>query len=69
MIACNVVFGLAHYFTLRWRWQWCLFAFAGGMGFSHNLHQNAELLPVIVIHWIVTYLNTPRMPGSNSGRS
>ncbi len=62
VVICNLAFGLMHYFTLRWRWQWCVGAFIGGLGFSMNFHTQSDLLLIAGIHWAVTYLNTPRPP-------
>ena len=63
MIAANLAFGVLHYFTLRWKWPWCLLAFLGGMALSRNFAQNFDLALIIGIHWLATYLNTPRLPG------
>jgi hypothetical protein len=63
VIASNVAFGLIHYFTLRWKWQWCLGAFLGGMAFSRQLHEHSDLLIIVGIHWVATTINTPRLPG------
>ncbi len=64
VIASNLVFALAHYFTLRWKWQWCLAAFIGGMALSRQFAEQENLILVIFIHWIATFINTPRLPGS-----
>ena len=66
IIISNTVFGILHYFTLRWRWRWCLMAGIGGMFFSHNFTNHHDLLLIAGIHWVMTYLNTPRPP--NGGR-
>ena len=63
IIASNVAFGALHYFTLRWKWPWCVAAFLGGMALSRNLDQNFDLALVIALHWVATFINTPRMPG------
>ena len=63
IVLANLAFGVLHYFTLRWKWQWCLGAFVGGMLFSRMLHTHADLALVIGVHWISTFLNTPRPPG------
>ena len=62
-IASNLAFGLMHYFTLRWKWQWCLFAFLGGVGLSRQFHAQEDFLMIVAIHWIATFINTPREPG------
>ena len=64
VIASNAAFGLLHYFTLRWKWQWCVLAFVGGLALSRNFHQQQDLALVIALHWIATFINTPRMPGA-----
>ena len=63
VVLSNLVFGVLHYFTLRWKWQWCFGAFVGGMLFSRMLHTHSDLALVIAVHWISTFLNTPRPPG------
>ena len=63
VIAANVLFGAVHYFTLRWRWQWCLATALGGLAFSRQIHLHFDLALVIGIHWVATFLNTPRLPG------
>ncbi|MFU8817556.1 MAG: CPBP family intramembrane glutamic endopeptidase [Pseudomonadales bacterium] len=63
VIASNAIFALMHYFTLRWKWQWCVAAFLGGMALSRQFGLHADLALVIGIHWIATFLNTPRLPG------
>ncbi|MBX3706347.1 MAG: CPBP family intramembrane metalloprotease [Pseudomonadales bacterium] len=67
VVVSNVLFGLMHYFTLRWRWQWCLAACIGGMALSRNFGIHHDLVLVIGIHWVATYLNTPRPPGRRLG--
>lgn len=64
----NVAFGALHYFTLRWKWHWCLAAFLGGMALSRQMNEHFDLAMVIVIHWIATYINTPRLPGRSVTR-
>jgi hypothetical protein len=63
VLTANLAFGAMHYFTLRWKWPWCLAAFLGGIALSRNLNQNFDLALVIAIHWVATYINTPRLPG------
>lgn len=62
ILISNVVFGAIHYFTLRWKLQWCFLAFLGGLAFSNQM-QHGDLMWVIGIHWVATFLNTPRPPG------
>lgn len=64
ILLSNLAFGVLHYFTLRWKWQWCVGAFVGGMLFSRMLETRGDLALVIAAHWISTFLNTPRPPGS-----
>lgn len=65
ILLTNLAFGSLHYFTLRWKWQWCIGAFVGGMLFSRMLHTHSDLALVIAAHWISTFLNTPRPPGGS----
>ena len=62
VILSNLIFAAAHYFTLRWKWQWCLGAFLGGLALSRQMHVQGDLLLLIGIHWVGTFLNTPRPP-------
>ncbi|MGD1934797.1 MAG: CPBP family intramembrane glutamic endopeptidase [Candidatus Phaeomarinobacter sp.] len=64
-----LVFGAAHYFTLRWKWQWCVGASVGGLALSRQMELHDDLLLITAIHWIVTYLNTPRPPGHANKRA
>ena len=64
MIVSNVMFGAMHYFTLRWKWPWCFGAFLGGLALSRQLEVHQDLLLITAYHWIGTFLNTPRAPGS-----
>ena len=61
----NVIFAAIHYFTLRWRWQNCVFAFFGGMGFAHMLANHQDLIALILAHWFFTFLNTPAPPAGD----
>ena len=63
VLLSSLTFGIAHYFTLRWRWQWCVGVFFGAMGLSRLMGTQFDLLLVIGVHWIVTFLNTSRPPG------
>jgi hypothetical protein len=65
ILISNTLFGILHYFTLRWRWQWCLMAAIGGLFFSYNFVNHQNLLLIAGIHWVMTYLNTPRMPNGD----
>lgn len=61
-----LIFGSAHYFTLRWKWQWCAMAFVGGLALSRQMEMHGDLLLITAFHWIATTLNTPRRPGKSS---
>jgi len=62
VIISSVIFGVLHYWTLRWRLGACLFTVLGGLGFSRLLHTTDDLALVVLVHWLVTFLNTPRPP-------
>ncbi len=66
VIASNVLFGAMHYFTLRWKWQWCVAAALGGMALSRNFAIHYDLVLVIGVHWVATFVNTPRLPGRSN---
>ena len=40
----------------------CMFTVFGGLGFSRLLHMTDDLALVVLVHWLVTFLNTPRPP-------
>ena len=61
----NVLFAAIHYFTLRWKLSACILAFFGGMGFSRLFSITDDLALVIILHWAVTFLNTPSAPKAN----
>lgn len=63
IVLSNLLFGMLHYFTLRWKWQWCVMAMLGGFAFSRQMDLHFDLLMVAGIHWVATYLNTPEAPG------
>lgn len=65
-IMSAVLFGAAHYFTLRWKWYWCIGAGFGGLYFSHSMERYGDLLLVAAIHWVATAINTPRPPAPPS---
>ena len=62
VIGANVLFGAMHWFTLRWHSAWCLAAGLGGLALARALEQQEDLALVIALHWIGTFLNTPRPP-------
>ena len=69
IVVSNLAFGLIHYFTLRWRWQWCLGAFLGGLALSRQMEVHFDLLLITAFHWIGTFINTPRPPGFRKDRN
>ena len=68
LVLVNILFGLVHYFTLRWKWKWCLAACLGGLALSFRFAEQQDLLVITAIHWVATFLNTPRAPGRISAR-
>jgi len=66
VVGSNVLFGLMHYFTLRWKWQWCLGAALGGLALSRHFGNHFDLAMVIGLHWVATFVNTPRPPGRSA---
>ena len=65
VVLSNAAFGLAHYFTLRWKWYWCVGAALGGMGLSRLLEAEMDLAVIVGIHWLGTFLNTPAPPAGS----
>lgn len=64
-VLSNLAFACIHYFTLRWRMVNCAAAFFGGMALS-QLMGRGDLLLVILVHWIGTFINTPAPPSGDS---
>ena len=64
VVLSNLLFAGLHYFTLRWKWQNCAFAFLGGVGLSRLLDNSDDLALVILVHFVATFLNTPSQPGA-----
>jgi len=64
VVASNVAFGAVHFFTLRWRWQWCVGAAIGGLLLSRHFHTHQEFMTIATLHWVGTFLNTPSPPGA-----
>ena len=64
VVLSNFLFAGLHYFTLRWKWQNCLFAFLGGIGLSRLLDNSGDLTLLILVHFVATFLNTPSQPGT-----
>ncbi len=65
-ILSAAVFGGAHYFTLRWKWHWCVGAFLGSLALSRQFHAQNDLLFITGLHWAATCINTPRPPGETA---
>ena len=61
----NFCFAAIHYFTLRWKLSACVLAFLGGMGFSRLFQITEDLTLVIILHWLLTFFNTPTAPRNN----
>lgn len=68
VVLSDLAFGALHFFTLRWKWYWCVAAFLGGMGLSRQMNLHFDLALVVALHWVATYINTPRAPGRGSRR-
>lgn len=66
VVGSNLVFGMMHYFTLRWRWQWCVLATLGGLALSRQMHVHFDLAQLVLLHWVGTILNTPSPPGTSA---
>lgn len=64
-VVSNLAFACIHYFTLRWRMMNCAATFLGGMGLS-QLMGRGDLLLVILVHWVGTFINTPAPPSGDS---
>ena len=62
ILISNCLFAGLHYFTLRWKLIPCIFTFLGGLGFARLLETSGNLVLVILVHWVVTFLNTPVPP-------
>ena len=58
----NLLFAVLHYFTLRWKLQACIFTFLGGIGLSRLFYLTEDLALIILVHWGITFLNTPTAP-------
>ena len=62
----NLLFASLHYFTLRWKLKACIFTFLGGLGLSRLFYVTEDLALVILVHWAITFLNTPTAPNNIS---
>ena len=65
VVVSNLLFGAVHYFTLRWRWQWCLGAAVASLGLSRHFEVHENIWLISVFHWIGTLINTPRLPANS----
>ena len=66
ILISNLLFAGLHYFTLRWKLIPCLLTFLGGLGFARLLDNSENIVLVILVHWFVTFLNTPVPPNSRN---
>jgi len=66
VVLSNLAFACIHFFTLRWRLMNCIGAFLGGLGLSRILSNTEDIILVIGVHWLVTFLNTPTAPTKQS---
>tara|TARA_E500000178_G_scaffold196220_2_gene194241 strand:+ start:3485 stop:4069 length:585 start_codon:yes stop_codon:yes gene_type:complete len=62
IILSNLIFAGLHYVTLRWKLANCIFTFFGGIGLSRLFEFSGDLALVVLAHFLVTFLNTPRPP-------
>ena len=62
IFASNLLFASLHYFTLRWKMKACVFTFLGGIGLSRLYYVTEDLALIILVHWAITFFNTPRAP-------
>ena len=63
IVASNAIFAGFHYFTLRWRLANCIAVFFGGLGLSRLLNNTEDVALIVLVHWLVTFINTPTYPG------
>jgi membrane protease YdiL (CAAX protease family) len=61
IILSNLLFAAIHYLTLRWKLRNCIVTFLGGMGLS-QLMTHGDLVMVVMVHWLGTFINTPFPP-------
>ena len=62
IILSNGIFATIHFFTLRWKVVNCIGAFLGGLAFSRLFFNTEDIALVILVHWVLTFLNTPAPP-------
>jgi hypothetical protein len=60
-LVSNLVFAGIHFFTLRWKFRYCVMTFLGGMGLSYMM-RHGDLTLLVMVHWLGTFLNTPYPP-------
>jgi len=58
----NFLFAAIHYFTLRWKLKACVFTFFGGIGLSRLFYETGDFALVVLVHLVVTFVNTPSAP-------
>ena len=58
----NLVFAGVHYVTLRWKIINCIGALIDGLALSRLLSNTGDIALVVLVHWLVTFLNTPSAP-------
>ena len=58
----NFLFAAIHFFTLRWKLKACVFTFLGGIGLSRLFYETGDFALVVLIHFVVTFVNTPSAP-------
>jgi len=63
VVLSNIIFAGFHYYTLRWKLINCLAVFFAGLGLSRLLNNTEDLALVVLVHWLVTFINTPTWPG------
>ncbi len=66
VLLSNLIFGAIHYYTLRWKFSHCVVAALGGIGLSRLLAQSGDLGVIILVHFVATFLNTPRPPDASA---
>ena len=66
VLLSNALFGALHYFTLRWKFSHCVVTGLGGVGLSRLLETSGDLVLVTLVHFVATFLNTPRAPEAST---
>ena len=61
-IFSNLLFASIHFVTLRWKLINCVGVFFAGLGLSRLLTNTEDLVLVVLVHWMFTFLNTPTPP-------